>query len=106
MLILFVVAVIATGIIAFKTKKYYDLMIFLGFFLYSFVLTINLFFGPSATIDAGNNIVKKEGLLSFNFILTLELLANFLTAIGFSVKAYLIIKKPNKSLQPTAESGG
>ena len=92
-LVMLFVATVANGIILYRSKTLANLFLLSAFFLYSFVLTMNLFFGPSASFDAhGQKLIETQAILSITQTLSLELLAHVLLASGFSIKAYKVVK--------------
>ena len=94
MLAMLIVATVANGIIFYRAKTLDNLFLLSAFFLYSFVLTMSLFFGPSATFDPqGQILTESQGILSITQTLSIELLAHVLLAFGFSIKAYKVVKK-------------
>ena len=87
------IAAVALGAIYFRTKAFSDLCVFVGFLIYCGELTLQLYFGPSATFDADDNLVRTEGLLPLTVALAAELTAAALIALGFTMRAYSLIKK-------------
>lgn len=93
-LAMLVILTIATATIFFKHKNTENVLIVAGFVVKTSTLITNLFFGYGASFyHEGNLIAETKGLLSLNQIQTLQLIATLLLAIGFSIKAYKVVKK-------------
>jgi hypothetical protein len=92
---MFLISSVATGMIFSKNRSKENACIFFAFIIYTFTLSMNIFFGYSATLDAENNVISEsEGLLSINATQALEIVATLLLTIGFVGKAYALISKP------------
>lgn len=97
----------ASGVVFNSDKSKDNAFIFLAFTIYTFTLSMNTFFGYSATIDVENNITTEVlGLLSINQTHALHLVATLFFAIGFGIKAYSILKKYYGFNADAAEKNG
>ena len=94
MLLLLVIASIATGIIFTQNKSTSNALLFAGFTLHLLIFTLPLLFNISSMeINEKNEAVKRtEGFLSFYQTVLLELTAYTFIAIGFVIDAYSKIK--------------
>ena len=91
---MFLVLSVATGVIFRINKNMNNALIFIAFVIYAFTLSMNIFFGYSATLDVENNVTSENiGLLSLNQTQALQFVATLLLSIGFAGKAYAIAKK-------------
>ncbi|MCU7797487.1 MAG: hypothetical protein KZQ75_10185 [Candidatus Thiodiazotropha sp. (ex Myrtea spinifera)] len=93
-LVMFFISSVATGMIFSKNRNKENAFIFFAFVIYTFTLSMNTFFGYSATLDVENNITsEKEGLLSLSATQALEIVATLLLSIGFVGKAHALISE-------------
>jgi len=88
-MLLLLVATIASGWIAVRTRAAADFVIFSGFVVVAAVGVVELFFGYTAQYDENMQLIEeKEGLLSIGAVLLLNVLGYFLVALGFAAKAW------------------
>jgi len=99
--LLFVIIIIAVGIIFKNNKCTGNALLLIGFIMQVFPLVASLLFDISPMeVNENIEVVKRtEGFLSFYQFYIIEIAALFSVTLGFVLNAHATLKKPNKAVK-------